>query len=162
MCSSDLEGRLEDAAENLARVDDIRGELGNQVTRLEEQAAVAQQYRDLQFQLNRRQSLLWFKKRKDAQAETVKLERQVAEAINRVEAETAALRAIEARVEQAREAHFTTSDALHAAQAEMYAANAEVKRLESEIAHLRDARLRLETRLAQLDAQEQRDRKSVV
>ena len=151
----ETEGRLEDAAENLARVDDIRGELGNQVTRLEEQAAVAQQYRDLQFQLNRRQSLLWFKKRKDAQAETVKLERQVAEAINRVEAETAALRAIEARVEQAREAHFTTSDALHAAQAEMYAANAEVKRLESEIAHLRDARLRLETRLAQLDAQEQ-------
>ncbi|MDO8959644.1 MAG: chromosome segregation protein SMC, partial [Rhodocyclaceae bacterium] len=151
----ETEGRLEDAGENLARVDDIRGELGNQVTRLEGQAAVAQQYRDLQFQLNRRQSLLWFKKRKDAQAETVKLERQVAEAINRVEAETAALRATEARVEQAREAHFTASDALHAAQAEMYAANAEVKRLEAEIAHLRDARLRLETRLAQLDAQEQ-------
>ncbi|MBA3032241.1 MAG: chromosome segregation protein SMC [Gammaproteobacteria bacterium] len=151
----ETEGRLEDAGENLARVDDIRGELGNQVTRLEGQAAVAQQYRDLQFQLNRRQSLLWFKKRKDAQAETLKLERLVDEAINRVEAETAALRATEARVEQAREAHFTTSDALHAAQAEMYSANAEVKRLESEIAHLRDARLRLETRLAQLDAQEQ-------
>ncbi|MDP2171167.1 MAG: chromosome segregation protein SMC [Rhodocyclaceae bacterium] len=151
----ETEGRLEDAGENLARVDDIRGELGNQVTRLEGQAAVAQQYRDLQLQLNRRQSLLWFKKRKDAQAETLKLERLVAEAINRVEAETAALRAIEARVEQAREAHFTTSDALHAAQAEMYSANAEVKRLESEIAHLRDSRLRLEARLAQLDAQEQ-------
>ncbi|MDO9243862.1 MAG: AAA family ATPase, partial [Rhodocyclaceae bacterium] len=151
----ETEGRLEDAGENLARVDDIRGELGNQVTRLEGQAAVAREYRDLQFQLNRRQSLLWYKKRKDAEAETVKLERQVAEAINRVEAETAALRAIEARVEQAREAHFTTSDALHASQAEMYSANAEVKRLESEIAHLRDARLRLEARLAQLDAQEQ-------
>jgi len=151
----ETQGRLEDAGENLARVDDIRGELGNQVTRLEAQAAVAREYRDLQFQLNRRQSLLWYKKRKDAEAETLKLERQVAEAINRVEAETAALRATEARVEQAREAHFTTSDALHAAQAEMYAANAEVKRLEAEITHLRDARLRLETRLAQLDAQEQ-------
>ena len=151
----ETEGRLEDAGENLARVDDIRGELGNQVARLEGQAAVAREYRDLQFQLNRRQSLLWYKKRKDAEAETVKLERQVAEAINRVEAETAALRATEARVEQAREAHFTASDALHAAQAEMYAANAEVKRLEAEITHLRDARLRLEARLAQLDAQEQ-------
>ncbi|MDP1605297.1 MAG: chromosome segregation protein SMC [Rhodocyclaceae bacterium] len=151
----ETEGRLEDAGENMARVDDIRGELGNQVVRLEAQAAVAREYRDLQFQLNRRQSLLWFKKRKDAEAETLKLERQVAEAINRVEAETAALRATEARVEQARETHFTTSDALHAAQAEMYAANAEVKRLESEIAHLRDARLRLEARLAQLEAQAQ-------
>ncbi|MDP1652127.1 MAG: chromosome segregation protein SMC [Rhodocyclaceae bacterium] len=151
----ETEGRLEDARENLARVDDIRGELESQVGRLQGQAEVARHYRDLQVQLNRRQSLLWLKKRNDAQTEAVKLERQVAEAINRVEAETAALREVEARVVQTREAHFTASDTLHAAQAGMYAANAEVKRLESEIAHLRDSRLRLETRLAQLDGQEQ-------
>jgi chromosome segregation protein len=151
----ETEGRLEDAKENLARVDDIRGELESQVGRLEGQAEVARQYRALNEQMNRRQSLLWLKKRNDAQAEAVKLERQVAEQINKVEAETAALREVEARVEQLREAHFAASDALHAAQAEMYSANSEVKRLESEIAHLRDARLRLETRLAQLDAQDQ-------
>ena len=151
----ETEGRLEDARENIARVDDIRGELEGQVGRLESQAVVAQQYRDLQAQLTRRQSLLWLKKRNDAQAEAIKLDRLVAEAINRVEAETASLREIEARVEQTREAHFAASDTLHAAQAEMYSANAEVKRLESEIAHLRDSRLRLETRLAQLDVQEQ-------
>ncbi len=151
----ETEGRLEDARENLARVDDIRGELDNQVVKLESQAEVARQFRDLQHQLNRRQSLLWLKKRNDAQADAIKLERLVDEQINRVEAETAALREIEARVEQTREAHFAASDTLHAAQAEMYSANAEVKRLESEIAHLRDARLRLETRLGQLDGQEQ-------
>jgi len=151
----ETEGRLEDAKENLARVDDIRGELESQVGRLEAQAEVARQYRALNEQLNRRQSLFWLKKRNDAQAEAVKLERLVAEQINKVEAETAALREVEARVEQLREAHFAASDALHAAQAEMYSANAEVKRLESEIGHLRDARLRLETRLAQLDAQDQ-------
>ncbi len=149
----ETEGRLEDARENVARVDDIRGELESQVGRLEVQAEVAQQYRDLQLQLSRRQSLLWLKKRYDALAEGVKVERQVAEAINRVEAETAALREVEARVEQAREAHFGASDALHAAQAEMYAANAEVKRLESEIGHLRDGRVRLEARLGQLAGQ---------
>ncbi|MDX9994398.1 MAG: chromosome segregation protein SMC [Rhodocyclaceae bacterium] len=151
----ETEGRLEDAKENLARVDDIRGELDSQVGRLEAQAEVARQYRALNEQLNRRQSLLWLKKRNDAQAEAVKLERLVAEQINRVEAETAALREVEARVEQLREAHFAASDALHAAQAEMYSANSEVKRLESEIGHLRDARQRLENRLAQLDAQDQ-------
>ena len=151
----ETEGRLEDARENLARVDDIRGELDSQVVRLEAQAEVARQYRDLQGQLGRRQSLLWLKKRNDAQAEAIRLERQVAEQINQVEAETAALREIEARVEQMREAHFAASDALHAAQAEMYAANAEVRRLEGEISHLRDARHRLETRLAQLDVQQQ-------
>ncbi|MEW6514778.1 MAG: chromosome segregation protein SMC [Pseudomonadota bacterium] len=151
----ETEGRLEDARENLARVDDIRGELESQVGRLEVQAEVAGQYRDLQFQLNRRQSLFWLKKRNDAQADAVKLERQVAEQINKVEAETAALREIEARVEQAREAHFAASDTLHAAQAEMYSANTEVKRLESEISHIRDTRMRLETRLGQLEGQEQ-------
>ncbi len=151
----ETEGRLEDARENLARVDDIRGELESQVGRLEGQAVVAQQYRDLHAQLSRRQSLLWLKKRNDAQAEAHKLDRLVGEAINRVEAETAALRETEARVEQTREMHFAASDALHAAQAEMYAANAEVKRLESEIAHLRDAHQRLETRLTQLGVQEE-------
>jgi chromosome segregation protein len=151
----ETEGRLEDAKENLARVDDIRGELESQVARLETQAEVARKYRSLHEQLGRRQSLLWLKKRNDAQAEALKLERSVAEQINRVEAETAALREVEARVEQLREAHFAASDALHAAQAEMYSANSEVKRLESEIGHLRDARQRLENRLAQLDAQDQ-------
>jgi chromosome segregation protein len=150
----ETEGRLEDARENLARVDDIRNELAGQVERLEAQAEVARRYRDLQSRLSRRQSLLWLKKRNDAQAEAERLERQVAESINAVEAETARLREIEVRVEQAREAHFAASDALHAAQAEMYAANAEVKRLEGEIAHLRNARARLEARLAQLDAQQ--------
>ncbi len=151
----ETEGRLEDARENLARVDDIRGELESQVGRLETQAEVARQYRALHEQLNRRQSLFWLKKRNDAQAEALKLERLVAEQINKVEAETATLREVEARVEQLREAHFAASDALHAAQAEMYSANSEVKRLESEIGHLRDARARLESRLAQLDAQDQ-------
>jgi chromosome segregation protein len=144
--------RLEDARENLARVDDIRNELEGQINHLEIQAEVARQYRDLQGQLGHRQNLLWLKKRNDARNEAARHARNVDEAVNRVESETAALREVEAKVEQAREAHFAASDALHAAQAEMYAANAEVKRLESEINHVRDNRQRLETRLAQLQA----------
>jgi len=149
----ETEHRLEDAKENLARVDDIRNELDGQIGRLEVQAEVARQYRELHGQLSRRQNLLWLKKRNDAQAEAARYAREVEKAINRVEAETAQLRELEARVEQAREAHFAASDALHAAQAEMYSANGEVKRLESEIHHLRDSRQRLETRLAQLEVE---------
>ena len=59
-------------------------------------------------------------------------------------------REIEARVEHARESHYSASDALHAAQSEMFAANSEVGRLETEIGHLRDSRARLETRLGPL------------
>ncbi|MDP2808625.1 MAG: chromosome segregation protein SMC [Rhodocyclaceae bacterium] len=145
--------RLEDARENLARVEDIRNELGSQIGRLESQAGVARQYHELQGHLIRRQNLLWLKKRNDARAEAARHARTVEEAVNRVEAETAALREVEARVEQAREAHFAASDSLHAAQSEMVAVNAEVKRLESEIHHVQDSRARMETRLAQLEVE---------
>ena len=150
----ETEHRLEDARENIARVDDIRNELETQVGRLEGQAEVAGRYRELQAKLTRSQSLLWLKKRNDAKADAERLARQVDEAINRVEAETAQLREIEARVEHAREAHFLASDTLHAAQAEMYTANTEVSRLESEIRYLTESRSRLETRLTQLAVEE--------
>ncbi|MBK9521108.1 MAG: chromosome segregation protein SMC [Rhodocyclaceae bacterium] len=144
--------RLEDAAENLARVDDIRNELETQVSRLQGQAEVARTHRDLTAGLLRTQTLLWLKKRNDAHADSERLERQIAEAGNRVEEQTTQLREIEVRVEQARELHFSASDALHSAQSEMFAANSEVSRLEQSISHLTESRLRLEARLLQLDA----------
>jgi len=150
----ETEHRLEDARENIARVDDIRNELESQIGRLEAQAEVARQYKDLHSQVSHSQNLLWLKKRNDARRDAERYGLDVEKAVNRVEEETAQLREVEAKVEQSREAHFAASDALHAAQAEMYSANAEVKRLESEINHLRDSRQRLETRLAQLSVEE--------
>jgi len=150
----ETEHRLEDARENIARVDDIRNELETQVSHLQGQATVAQQYRDLHQQASHKQTLLWLKKRNDARHDGERLNRQVEEAVNRVEGETAQLREVEARVEHARESHYSASDALHAAQSEMFAANTEVSRLESEIGHLRDSRSRLEARLNQLGAEE--------
>ncbi|HTJ97325.1 MAG TPA: chromosome segregation protein SMC [Rhodocyclaceae bacterium] len=150
----ETENRLEDARENLARVDDIRGELDNQIVRLESQAEVARNYRDLQAQLVGRQNLLWYKKRVDAKRDAEKVHLEVEQAITRVEGETAQLREVEARVEHAREAHFTASDTLHAAQAEMYAAKSEVEKLESDIGHVRDKHQRLETRIAQLTVED--------
>ncbi len=150
----ETENRLADARENLARVEDIRNELGNQIEKLQGQAEVAKQYHELHAQHSRRQNLLWLYKRNEARNDRERLARNVEQAVNRLEAEIAALRDLEAKVEAARAAHFASSDALHAAQSEMFAANAEVARLESEINHLRDTRQKLEARLAQLDAED--------
>ena len=146
----ETEHRLDDARENLARVDDIRNELETQVGRLEGQAEVAQRYRALHADLAQTQAVLWLKRRNDARADARKLATQVDETVLRVEAETARLRELESEVERAREAHFAASDSLHAAQSEMYAANAEVGRLESEIRHLVESRQRLAARIGQL------------
>ncbi len=150
----ETENRLSDARENLLRLEDIRNELDGQVGRLEGQAEIARQYHELKARHDRRQQLLWLKKRNDARADHQRLHDEVEKSVLRLDAETAQLRELEAQVEAARVEHFAASDAMHAAQGEMYNANAEVSRLEAEITHLRDARQKLEARLIQLTTED--------
>ncbi len=146
----ETESRISDTRDNLSRVEDIRLELGAQMERLEGQAAVARQYRDFSDELTRKQQLLWLLRRNDAQVERERVARDVERGVIELEAQNAALRETEARLEQAREAHFAASDGVQAAQAENYKASAEVARLEAEIHHRRDSQQEYESRLLQL------------
>ena len=146
-------GRLEDTRENLTRVEDIRLELGSQMERLEAQAEVARRYQALNEQLVQRQQVLWLLKKREAETERQRLSLEVERAVTELEAQSAALRETEARAEEMRETHFAAGDALHQAQSEMYAANAEVARLEAEIRHRRESRNQLEARLVQLEGE---------
>src|SRR5262245_30460882 len=129
----ETENRLADTRENLARVTDIRTELGTQIEKLEGQAKVATRYKEIQQDLQFKQQLLWFLRRKDAAAERERHTRDIAGVSNELEAGLAGLREIETRVETARVAHYGAGDALNSAQAAVYGANAEVARLESEL-----------------------------
>ena len=147
----ETEGRLEDTRENLARVEDIRLELANQIERLGAQAEVARKYHALNDSLTLKQQLLWLLRRNEAETERQRFAMEVERATTDLEAQSAALRETEARLEEARESHFTAGDTLHNAQSDMYAANAEVARLEAEIRHRRDSLSQLHARLGQLD-----------
>jgi len=140
----ETENRLSDTRENLARVNDIRTELGTQIEKLEGQARIASRYKELQEDLQLKQHLLWFLRRKDAATDREKHARDIAGVANEVEAGTAQLREVESRVETARVAHYGAGDSLNAAQAAVYAANAEVARHESELRHVEESRHRLE------------------
>jgi chromosome segregation protein len=146
----ETESRISDTRDNLSRVEDIRLELGVQMERLEGQAAVARQYRDYSAELTRKQQLLCLWKRNEALAERERLAREVERAQNDLEAQNAALRETEARLEETRESHFSASDGVHGAQGELFAANAEVARLEAEIRHRRESQHEFASRLAQL------------
>ncbi|HPT51546.1 MAG TPA: chromosome segregation protein SMC [Accumulibacter sp.] len=146
----ETEHRLGDTRDNLARVEDIRLELGSRMERLEGQAGVARQYRDYHDELTCKQQLLWLWRRQEAQSERERLTREIEQAATDLEGRNAALRELEARLEEARESHFAASDGVHAAQSELFAGNADVARLETEIRHRRDARRDHEARLAQL------------
>jgi len=149
----ETEGRLADTRENLTRVEDIRLELASQMERLEVQAEVARKYHAFNDQLVMKQQLLWLVKRNEAEAERQRVALEVARATTELEGHSATLRDTESRLETAREAHFAAGDGLHQAQSDMYAANAEVARLEAEIRHRKESQRQLESRLGQLEGE---------
>ena len=149
----ETENRLSDTRDNLSRVTDIRTELGVQIEKLEKQAAVASRYNEFQAELQLKQQLLWFLRRRDAAAERERHSQDIARSSNELEAETARLREIESRIETARSAHYSAGDGMNAAQAALYGANTEVARHESELRHVEESRQRLENRHVELRAQ---------
>ncbi len=149
----ETESRLADTRENLARITDIRTELGVQLEKLEAQAKVASRYNELHGELQLKQHLLWYLRRRDASAERERHSQEIGKAQNELEAENAELRSIESRLETARAAHYRAGDGLNAAQAALYAANAEVARHESELRHVEETRQRLESQHTERQAQ---------
>jgi chromosome segregation protein len=149
----ETESRLADTRENLARITDIRLELGGQLEKLEGQAKIATRYKEFQSDLQTKQHLLWFLRRRDAAAEREKHAAEVTQTGNILEAENAEMRSLESRLEAARAAHYQAGDAMNTAQGAMYAANAEVARLESELRYAEDTRQRLENQHTERRAQ---------
>ena len=145
----ETEHRLSGTRENLSRVTDIRLELGAQIEKLDAQAKIASRYQELHAQLQLKQQLLWFLRRRDAAAERERHAQEIARQANALEAETATLREVESRVETARAAHYAAGDTMNATQAALYGANAEVARLESELRHVEETRQRLEAQYAE-------------
>ena len=147
----ETEGRLRDARDNLARLDDIRMELGERISHLEGQAEVAARYNTLNAAHVQKQQLLWLLRRNEAQAERARVGEALDAATLRIESDSARLQELEAAVESAREGHFEASESVHVAQSDLFAVSAEVTRLEAELQHLSETRKRLEARLAQLE-----------
>lgn len=149
----ETENRLKDTRENLTRVEDILRELGSNLEKLETQAEVAQQYRALQQSGELKLHQLWFLKHRDAASEEMRIKQAVLEATNAFESRMAELRQGEAELETLRQAHYTASDELHAAQGSLAEAALEVSRLEERIRYVVEGRERVEQRRMELKAQ---------
>ncbi|MCD6733374.1 MAG: chromosome segregation protein SMC [Burkholderiaceae bacterium] len=152
----ETENRLADTRENLTRVEDILRELEAQIEKLERQAEVAQRYRDLEAERERKQHMLWLLRRDEAHAEEQRLARAAGEAAVALEARHAEQRAIEAEIESVRSAHYEAGDAMHAAQARYYECNADVSRIESDIRIVAQTQGQLRERLDSVEQQSQR------
>nr|WP_201759080.1 chromosome segregation protein SMC [Burkholderia sp. ISTR5] len=149
----ETENRLHDTRENLTRVEDIVRELGANLEKLEAQAVVATKYKELLADGEEKQRLLWLLRKSEAQGEQQKQQRAIEQAQIDLEAQTAKLREVEARLETLRVAHYAASDAMQGAQGSLYEANAEVSRLEAEIKFIVESRNRVQAQIAALTAQ---------
>jgi len=155
----ETELRIADTHDNLLRVDDILLELTKQLTHLTTQAAIARRYRELESKRDTTQQLLWLVNKQDAETRRGRFAQGIEKTKNELEAETTRLREMESQLEYTRSEHYAQADALHAKQGELYAANAEIARLEQQISHLNDQRMRLtqQTTNSELQVEQQRE-----
>ena len=149
----ETEGRLADTRDNLARVEDIRIELGSQLEKLDAQARVATEYREHESRLKSVQQLLWYSKQQDAASARDRHTTAIGMLTVAFESLQADVRAAEAKQEVLRADHYAAGDALHEKQGGYYAANAEVTRLEQQLAFARESETRISQQAAQLTEQ---------
>ena len=149
----ETENRLGGTRENLTRVEDILRELNGQIEKLQQQAEVAQQYRDLESDRERKQHMLWIVRRDDGVAEQERVARQTIAATLALEERLAELRSVEAEVERLRNEHYIAGDDVHNSQGRYYEVNSEVSRLESEIKFIIESQVQTRERIAGLVAQ---------
>ena len=148
----ETEARLKDARANMNRVEDIQRELQAQVEKLTAQAEVAQRYRTLQADMTFAQHQLWYARKHDAAQQRARIDKDLTEAQNKLEAETARLRHIESQLETARQTQFAGQDTLNTVQATYYQAQSEVARIEQTMAHQNATRDRLYRQVQELVA----------
>jgi len=158
----ETENRLSDTRENLTRVEDILRELTGQIEKLERQAEVARQYRELEGLRTQRQHALWWVRRDEALAEQTRLSVQAGEIETTLQGVLAAQRSLEADLESTRQAHFDAGDEVHALQGAYYERAAEVSRLESEIQFVVQSQADLRAQQAAASARAEQARLSQV
>ena len=145
----ETESRLADARDNLLRLDDIRGELGQQLEKLAAQAQTAERYLQLQAEKQLSERKLALLRLLDAEALQQRWLDEGRAAAAAFEQAVAGLRDIENSLEQQREQHFAASDQLHLEQGKLYEVNAKLARLEQQLSHWRESRERLSRQIEQ-------------
>jgi len=133
----DTENRLRHVRENLARLDDTRGEIDTQLARLKRQAAAAQNYKTWREQERELRLALATAQFARFSEDMVRAEEAVSVAATAVEAEIAKQRALETQLEGLHITRNEAADAVRVAHERAYGLTAEVARLEQQIAHAR-------------------------
>ncbi len=131
----ETESRLTETRENLSRLDDLRAELRQQITRLARQAETALRYQTLKTEEHTTRAQLLALRWRTLVQQRQEQEQDIQKAAVVLEGQIALLRHTEAELEVIRETTQTLQDVLATVQGEVYAAGAEVARVEQALQH---------------------------
>jgi len=144
----ETERRMQDTRDNLARLNDLREEVGQQLEKLKRQAETAERYKALKAEERARRGELVALRIQALERELALLEQTLNERQTAVEAVMARQRELELAIEKTRERHIESGDALNEVQARYYAIGSDIARIEQQIAHQRELRDKQQKELA--------------
>lgn len=147
--------RLADTRDNLTRVEDILRELTGQIERLEKQAEIARQFKNFEAEKNTKQQLLWAIRLKDAldQKNTCSAKQEQAKA----DLEKLQSNSISTQTEllAIRQTQIESQQKLESSQSMWIEANKTVSRLEADLRVMAESRIRLTSRIKELEQESQ-------
>lgn len=135
--------RLAETRKNLTRLQDIQQELGVQLRHLQAQATVALRYQTLQEKLQQSQALLWFQRKTEITRHYEQVKHEIAGLEVELQTAIGAQRNAEKAFEETRAGEYRSNERLLQVQGQLYGADAEIARLEQQIAHVRTTKDRL-------------------
>jgi len=145
------ENRIKHTRENLERVEDIRRELGLQLSRLEKQSRAAARYKELKQEERLVKAQLLALRYRDLDERLQAQERVLAEHQNALDALLAEQRGIEAEIEHLRARATEANQHYNNVHTEFYTVGGEIARLEQAIEHARDTRANQEREREQIN-----------
>jgi chromosome segregation protein len=147
----ETESRMRATRENLERLDDLREEVGKQLLHLERQADTAARYTELKAEERRLDLELKALRWRTLDGELVERDRQLGRLETGQAAALARQRRIEADIEAHRAEHGAASDRFNQIQGRFYAVGSEIARAEQAIQFANESRGRREAELVRLD-----------
>ncbi len=134
----DTENRIRHTRENLERVEDIRSELESQLRRLHRQSRAAARFKELKQEERIIHAQLLALRWKDLGAQINNEDATLAKLEKQLEAQRAAQREIETRIEDLRQKRTAGTDHFNTAQAAFYSIGAEIASVEQAIEHAKE------------------------
>ncbi len=138
----ETENRIQSTRDNLARLSDLREEVGKHINRLQRQAAAANRYRRLKQEKRELDSRLLTLRWRDLKAESETGLQGLARLETSLQQSVAAQRAAEAVLEEIHQQQNQSNEQFSEIQGELYTVGGEIARLEQAIQHARELHAR--------------------